>query len=54
MRIYVVELVCLLLTWFNLNSSMDKELHAQLSVRWNYLTFPKRQRLHPCGLGKDT
>ena len=43
----------LLLTWFNFNPSMDKQLHAQNSVWWNYLSIPKLQRLHRWSLGMD-
>ena len=43
----------LLLTWFNFNPSMDKLLHAQKSVGWNYLSIPKLQRLHCWNLGLD-
>ena len=35
-----------LLTWINLNCSMDRWSHAQLRVGWNYLFIPKLQRLH--------
>ena len=34
----------LLLTWFNLNPSMDKQLHPLLSVGWNYFSIPKLQQ----------
>ena len=30
----------ILLTWFNVNPSMDKS-HAQQNVVWNYLSIPK-------------
>ena len=33
----------LLLTWFNLNPSMDKLSHGRWSVGWNYLSTPKLQ-----------
>ena len=35
----------LLPAWFNFNLSMDKLSHVQWSVRWNYLSIPKFQRL---------
>ena len=38
------ELGPLLLTWINLNHSMDKWPYTQLSVVENYLSFPKPQR----------
>ena len=31
----------LLLTWFNLSSSMDKQSNVQWSVGWHYITIPK-------------
>ena len=40
----------LLLTWFNFNLSMDKQLQAQLSVGWNYLhhwSLGMDKELHP-------
>ena len=43
----------LLLTWININPSMDKYSHAQKSVGWNYLSIPKLQRLHRWSLGMD-
>ena len=43
----------LLLTWFNLNPSMDKSLDPQKSVGWNYLSITKLQRLHRLSLGMD-
>ena len=36
----------LLLTGFNFNASMDKQLHPLQSVVWNYLYILKLQRLH--------
>ena len=29
------------------NPGMDKWLHAQCNVGWNYLSIPDLQRLHP-------
>ena len=43
----------LLITWFNFNPSMDKELHPLQRVGWNYLSIPKLQRLHRWSLGMD-
>ena len=43
----------LLLTWVDSNLHMDKQSQAQLSVGWNYLSFPKLQRLHHWSLGMD-
>ena len=39
MRQYLNPLrpVAFLLKWININRSMDKYLHAQKSVGWNYL-----------------
>ena len=42
-----------LLIWIDFNPSMDKLLHAQKSVGWNYLSIPKLQRLHRWSLGMD-
>ena len=37
--------------WINFNASMDKK--SQQSVGWNYLSIPKRQRLHHFSLELD-
>ena len=42
-----------LLTWINLNSSMDKQLHAQQNAESNYLSIPKFQRCKCLSLGMD-
>ena len=41
----------LLLTWFNLNPSMDKQLDILWGVIWNYLSIPKLQRWLKFGNG---
>ena len=43
----------LLLTWINLNPSMDKWLHTHKNVGWNNLSIPKLQWLHRWCLGMD-
>ena len=43
----------ILLTWINFNQNIDKELHAQLSVKWNYLSIPELHSLHHWSLGMD-
>ena len=43
----------LLLTWFNFNPRMDKQSHAQWSVRRNNLSIPKLQRCKRWSLGMD-
>ena len=43
----------LLLTWFNFNPSIDKSLCPLWSLRWNYLSIPKLQRLDHWSLGMD-
>ena len=43
----------LLLTWINFNPSMDKELHALLTVGWNYLSIPKLKQCNHRSLGMD-
>ena len=45
--------VVLFLTWINFNPSMDKWLHSQESVEWNYLSIPKLQRLYRWSLMMD-
>ena len=42
-----------LLTRINVNPSMDKSSHAHCSVGWNYLSIPKRKRLHRWSLWMD-
>ena len=42
-----------LLTWFDFNPSMDKQLHPLQHVGWNFLFIPKLQRLHRWSLGMD-
>ena len=46
-------LTILALIWFNYNPYMDKQSRAQLSIRRNYLSIPKAQRLHRWSLGMD-
>ena len=43
----------LLLTWFNFNPSMDKQLHIQQRMGWNYLSIPKLQRCNRWSLRID-
>ena len=43
----------LLQTWVNLNLTMNKQKHAQLSVGRNCLSMPKLQRLRHRSLGLD-
>ena len=38
-----IKLEPLLLMWFDFNPNMDKWLHTQWSVIWNYLSIPKLQ-----------
>ena len=40
-------------TWINFNPHMEKSLHPLLCVGWNYLSFPKLQRLHNWSLGMN-
>ena len=49
----VYDLLPLLLTWFNVNPSMDKQLHPLQTVGWKYLSIPKLQWLHRWSLGMD-
>ena len=53
MRTYVSFLGPELLTWINLNPSMDKYSHAEWSVGWKQVSIPKHQRLHRWSLGRD-
>ena len=50
----LVSLLCpFLVTWFNLNPSMDIQSYALGSAGWNYLSIPKLQRCSRCSLGMD-
>ena len=42
-----------LLTWINFNLSKSIQLHQLSSVRWNYLSIPTLQWLHPWSLEMD-
>ena len=53
MLFIIICLGPLLLTWFNFNPSMDKQLHPLWSVGWNYLSIPKLQRCNRWSLGMD-
>ena len=47
------QLGSLLLTWFDFNPSMNKQLQPLYSVGWNYLSILKRQWYNLWSLGMD-
>ena len=53
-KVIVMNRDFVLLTWFNCNDhGRDTYLDQLKSMSWNYLFFPKLQRLHSWSLGMD-